>query len=102
MVTSMRESETIAEYLSSPALRCTPLSLQETEEEYLLAALRTKDGIDKAEYEKRFGHSFSSVYSDAISRIDKDSYIDSNESFALTEKGFMTLDWIILEMAMGL
>ena len=102
MVTSMRESETIAEYLSSPALMCTPLSLQETEEEYLLAALRTKDGIDKAEYEKRFGHSFSSVYSDAISRIDKDSYIDSNESFALIEKGFMTLDWIILEMAMGL
>ena len=101
-VTSMREKESIAEYLSEPELKCTPLSLSETEEEFLLSSLRTKDGIDKAEYERRFGHSFDTLYRDAIERIEKRSYIETETTFSLTEEGFMTLDWIILQMAMGL
>ncbi len=101
-VTTMRDSENIESFISSPELSCTPLSVTETEEEYLLVALRTADGIDKKAYEERFGISFSERYGDAVKRISRDSYVETESRFALTEQGFMSLDWIILQMAMGL
>ncbi len=100
--TSMRDSETLQEFLVSPELTCTPLSTEETEEEFLLSSLRTADGISKAEYEKRFSRTFDEVYGKAVSGLDRKTYTDSSERFALTEEGFMILDRIILSMAMGI
>ena len=31
-----------------------------------------------------------------------DPYFDDNEHFALTEKGFMMLDWVILHLVAGI
>lgn len=101
-VISMRENENLVSYLSSPALTCTPLTGEEAEEEYLLSSLRTKDGINKIEYSARFGRDFDSVYSDAVSRLDRDTYISTPLTFSITEKGFMVLDRIILALAMDL
>ncbi len=101
-VTTLRDSETVDAFVAAPEMKCTPLTATETEEEFLLVALRTKDGIDKKLYENRFGHSFDSLYSEAIKRVSKDSYVDSPDCFRVTEEGFMSLDWIILQLAMGL
>lgn len=99
---SMRENETLESYLSSPELSCTPLSAEETEEELLLAALRTSDGIGFDSYRERFGKDFLSQYGEAIAALDKSTYTMDSSRFALTEKGFMALDWIILRLAAGL
>lgn len=101
-VTSMRDSETLDAFLRSPELSCTPLTADETEEEFLLTVLRTKDGIDKAEYSRRFRKVFDSVYKDAIRSLDSSFYIDTQNCFSLTEAGFMMLDRIILALAMGI
>ena len=99
---SMRDSETLEAFLSSPELTCTPLSAEETEEEFLLTSLRTSDGIRKNEYRNRFSKDFDEVYSSIIRTLDPSLYLDNAHRFALTEEGFMTLDQIILSMAMGI
>ena len=99
---SMREPETIEEYIRKPELTCFNLTREETEEEVLLTSLRTIYGIDKGEYSKRFGKDFDALYSERISALDPDCYIDSPDRFSLTEEGFLKLDRIILEMAMAL
>lgn len=99
---SMKEPETIEEYIRKPKLTCFNLTREETEEEVLLTSLRTIYGIDKGEYSKRFGKDFDALYSERISALDPDCYIDSPDRFSLTEEGFLKLDRIILEMAMAL
>ena len=101
-VVSMRDSETLEEFLQNPQMTCTPLTREETIEEYLLTALRTSDGIDKAEYSERFSSSFDEIALCVTERYGSDMYINDSEHFALTEKGFMMLDRIILSLAMGL
>ena len=101
-VVSMREPETVEEYISRPELTCFDLSSAEIEEEVLLTSLRTACGIGKGEYRKRFGHSFDDVYGERIGRLDPSFYVNSSERFSLTEEGFLMLDRIILEMAMAL
>ena len=34
--------------------------------------------------------------------MNEEFYIDDNEHFALTEKGFMMLDWVILHLVAGI
>lgn len=101
-IVSMRNTENLHDYLVDPAFECNPLDLRESQEEYLLVSLRIKDGIDKIEYGKRFGVDFDSRYKDAIKTLQSDDYIDSEESFSLTESGMMKLDRIILTLAMEL
>lgn len=98
-IVSMRDSETLDDYLKRPEMTCSKLRKEETEEEFLIVSLRIKDGIDKEEYRRRFSSSFDERYGKAISALDKSSYIDTPERFALTEAGFMQLDWIILRLA---
>lgn len=101
-IVSMRNTENLLDYLSDPAFECVPLDNVESQEEYLLVALRIKDGIDKAEYKNRFSVDFDSKYSDAISSLDNEDYINNEKSFSLTESGMMKLDRIILSLAMEL
>ena len=99
---SMRDAEPLSRFLSDPELSCTPLSGTETEEEYLLVALRTSRGICKESYRERFGKDFDAVYGSLIEAMDETAYLDTPSSFSLTEKGFLTLDWVILHLSMGI
>ena len=101
-IISMRDSETVDEYLKRPVMTCSRLSKEESEEEFMLVSLRTSDGIDKNEFGKRFSHSFDFRYGDAVKTMNEEFYIDDNEHFALTEKGFMMLDWVILHLVAGI
>ena len=73
-------------------------------EEETLEAIRRRERRrkSKSEYSKRFGKDFDALYSERISALDPDCYIDSPDRFSLTEEGFLKLDRIILEMAMAL
>lgn len=99
---SMRNTEDFYDYIRDPAFECYRLTKDETEEEYLLTALRIKLGIDKNEYKDRFGYDFDNRYSDAITSLDEDSYISTESRFSLTEKGMLKLDSIILALAMNI
>lgn len=101
-VVSMRENESLSDYLRMPAKTYSELTAEEAEEEYLLTCLRTKDGIDKKEYQARFSVSFDSRYASFLPRLEKAWYDNSKSRFALTEEGFLFLDKIILELAMGI
>ena len=101
-VVSMRENEDIMSYLSKPELTCYELSAEESEEEYLLTALRTDTGILKGEYRSRFGKDFDTVYGDRMKRLREGDYRNDEERFSVTERGFLSLDRIILEMVMAL
>ncbi len=76
------------------------LSRSEELEEYLLVALRRREGIDKAVFQARFGFSFDRLLSPRFSRIvDSGAYCDTELSFSCTEKGWMVLDAIVLQLA---
>ena len=96
---SLREPEDLRSYndgLNGTGVRLTP---EETEEEFLMTALRTSEGIDKRIYSERFGYDFDSRYGDAVSSLDAALYRDSSQSFSLTEDGFLLLDTVILTLA---
>ncbi|MGN1164547.1 MAG: coproporphyrinogen-III oxidase family protein [Candidatus Ornithospirochaeta sp.] len=99
---SMRNRETLEEYFSSPSFDCVELTEGETEESYLLTALRTDVGISKREYMIRFGKDFDSVYSERISLLDRDVYVNDENRFRITEEGMLTLDGIILTLSMAI
>ena len=98
----MRNTESLEEYLSSHAFDVSPLTKDETEESYLLTSLRTREGIDKKEYCDRFLKDFDSTYGERIKALDKDTYIDTDNCFSITEKGMLVLDSIILSLAMSI
>lgn len=77
------------------------LSRLEELEEYLLVALRVKDGIDKAVFQSRFGFSFDCLLSPRFLHVvDAGSYIDTDQSFSCSESGWMVLDDIVVQLAM--
>lgn len=77
------------------------LTLTEHLEEYLMMALRTDVGIDKSLFEKRFSRSFDNYFSTVIETLDFSWFISSEQSFSLTEIGFMVLDEVVLRFAMA-
>lgn len=100
-IISMRNTEDLYSYIKDPSFSCERLSRKETKEEYIMTGLRIKDGIDKEEYEKRFGASFDLEYGKAIESLDVCDYSNTDGSFSLTESGMMKLDRIILELVMA-
>ncbi|MDD7201382.1 MAG: coproporphyrinogen-III oxidase family protein [Sphaerochaetaceae bacterium] len=78
------------------------LTREEECEEYLLAGLRIVWGIDKARFRSRFGRSFDSVFSKQVAEIDRNLFVDDPRHFALTEKGMMVLDHVLLCLAQAL
>ena len=89
-------------YIENPSFDAYALSQEELGEEYLLTNLRTKDGINRKEYEMRFAESFDDRFGSFISDLDPSWYIDTAEGFSLTEEGFLVLDSIILKLAMAI
>ncbi len=99
---SLRQKDSVEEYLSDPSFDAYLLSAGELGEEFLLTSLRTSDGIDKMNYSMRFDEDFDERFSSFITDLDPSWYINTAEKFALTEDGFMLLDRIILALAMAL
>ena len=101
-MTVMRNTESLEEYFDTHAFNVSGLTKEETEESYLLTTLRTKKGIDKKEYRERFDKDFDSTYQDRIEQLDKETYINSDTNFSVSEKGMLTLDYIILTLSMSI
>ena len=101
-MTVMRNTESLEEYFDTHAFNVSSLTKEETEESYLLTTLRTKKGIDKDEYRERFGKDFDSTYQERIHLLDKETYINSDTNFSVSEKGMLTLDYIILTLSMSI
>lgn len=101
-VCSLREAETIDEFIKKPQFNAYYLNEIETEEEFLLASLRTIWGIDKIEYQNRFNKNFDFVYSSSIERLNKKHYVNTDKCFRITKEGFMVLNRIIVELAMSI
>ncbi|MBQ0071632.1 MAG: radical SAM protein, partial [Spirochaetales bacterium] len=99
---SMRNTETIEDFFGKNEFVCERLNREETEETFLMTCLRTSDGIDKAEYESRFGKDFDEVYSDRISLLEENWFYDTKTQFSLTEEGMLRLDSVILFLAMAI
>ena len=98
----MRNTESLEEFFSTHAFNCERLTTDETEESYLLTALRTKYGIDKEEYRQRFCRDFNEFYNEKISLLDVRDYSDTPSSFIITERGMLTLDSIILTLSLAI
>ncbi|MGN0905779.1 MAG: coproporphyrinogen-III oxidase family protein [Bullifex sp.] len=99
---SLRQKESVDEYLADPSFDACRLTLTELGEEYLLTSLRTSDGIGKDEYRERFSEDFDERFSAFINDLDPTLYINTGKRFSLTEEGFLVLDRIILSLAMAL
>ncbi len=99
---SMRNTEDMESFIRTHAFNCERLSSGETQESYLLTALRTEKGIDKIEYERRFGLSFDTLYGERIRLIDEKLYADTPFSFSLTEEGMLLLDSVILTLSLAI
>lgn len=97
-VYSLREKETLSEYLKDQSFNIEKLNSLELEEEYLITTLRTRTGIDKKIYKNRFNKDFDITYSSVIKDLDKECYENDEEKFSVTEKGFLMLDSIIFSL----
>ncbi len=99
---TMRNKESLEEFISSPSFDCERLTREECEESFLLTLLRTKYGINKKEYERRFNRSFDSLYLKNINMLDKSWYKNDEVCFSLTEEGMMMNDSIILTLSLSI
>lgn len=101
-VISSRENEELESYLRNPSFNSTRLSLDETIEEYLMTRLRTKWGIDKAEFSFRFARDFDQLFSSSVRRLDESWCRNSAERFVLTREGVLVLNKVLLTLFMSL
>lgn len=77
------------------------LSRAQEVEEYLLVALRVKEGIDKSVFLDRFGFGFDRLLTPRFrSVVDSGLYSGTLKSFSCTEKGWMLMDDIVLQLAL--
>ncbi len=77
------------------------LTLSEHLEEFIMMALRTDIGIDKPLFSLRFSRSFDKFFSSVIETLDPSWFVSTEQSFSLTEIGFMVLDEVVLRFAMA-
>ena len=101
-VISLREKESVEEYIKDPSFNAYYLNEEELEEEYLLTHLRVKEGINKEEYFNRFSHSFDDVYNSFIKNLDETLYVNDEKCFRLTKEGFLVENQVILTLAMAI
>lgn len=99
---SSREKDTLDEYLMDPSFDSVRLTKAEAEEELLLSSLRTRWGIDKKEFRMRFAEDFDEKFSPFIESLEPELYINTPDSFSLTQKGFLLSDRVILSLAMAI
>lgn len=100
--TAMRNRENVEDFILNPGFDCEPLAKEETEESYLLTSLRTVRGIEKKYYLDRFNLSFDDLYSERLTTLDPEWYINTDKSFSLTENGMLMLNTVILTLSMAI
>lgn len=101
-VISLREKDSVEEYIKTPSFDAYKLSKEELEEEYLLTHLRLKDGINKEDYFDRFSQSFDDVYNSFIENLEEGLYTNDEKCFKLTREGFLVENQVILTLAMAI
>ena len=101
-VISLREKDSVEEYIKTPSFDAYKLSKEELEEEYLLTHLRLKDGINKEDYFDRFSRSFDDVYNSFIENLEEGLYTNDEKCFKLTKEGFLVENQVILTLAMAI
>ena len=76
------------------------LTTEELKEEAVMLSLRTVDGLDLDSYKEEFGENFLAKKKDKIAALIKNGFIKLTPSNKLicTDKGFMVLNRIILEL----
>ena len=101
-VISLREKDSVEEYIKTPSFDAYKLSKEELEEEYLLTHLRLKDGINKEDYFDRFSQSFDDIYNSFIENLEEGLYTNDEKCFKLTREGFLVENQVILTLAMAI
>lgn len=100
-------TENIIKYVSSieqnqevPVETSKELTMEEKKEEFIMLALRTKEGIDLAKYRTTFNENLVLVKKDKIAKLIVDGFLILTEKNHLvcTNKGFLVLNKIILEI----
>lgn len=77
------------------------LTQLEVMESHLMMGLRTSQGIDKREWNRRYEEEFNSLFEKPIKDLQNDErhlIVDNHNYFSLTKEGFMLLDSIILHL----
>lgn len=77
------------------------LTVSEHLEEFIMMALRTDFGIDKALFQKRFSRTFDMTFASVIKSLDASWFVLTEQSFSLTAIGFMVLDEVVLRFALA-
>ncbi len=75
------------------------LTPADRESEYIMLALRLSDGIDEAEFLRRFGHTFAGTYGERCMPFILGGYMELKNGHAhLTERGFPVSNTIIASL----
>ena len=100
-------TEYIIKYVSTieskqevPVESSRELSVDEQKEEFIMLSLRTKDGIDLSKYKEVFGENLVHAKKDKIAQLIIDGFLilTENNHLICTNKGFLVLNKIILEI----
>ena len=100
-------TENIIKYVSTieskqevPVESSRELSVDEQKEEFIMLSLRTKDGIDLSKYKEVFGENLVHAKKDKIAQLIIDGFLilTENNHLICTNKGFLVLNKIILEI----
>ncbi len=95
-VISMRNTESIEDYISNPDYQIDFLERKEALTEYIMLSLRTSDGISKSVLSDRFSFDMDKI-TERLSREYGRDYISyDDKSLFLTERGMLILDQIVL------
>jgi oxygen-independent coproporphyrinogen-3 oxidase len=75
------------------------LSLRDEEYEYIMLALRLREGVSDVEFARRFGIPFSEKYKEIIKKLEKSEFFLSKEGrFYLTDRGMYVSNSILCEL----
>lgn len=101
-VYTIRSNQDVFEFLEKPVYDVEILDRMDRIVDYIMLKLRIEEGIDKAEFEKLSGLSFDSLLPFLEKECPGECYIDTKESFRLTEEGLMVLDNIVRILVLAL
>lgn len=94
-------TKSISDYISadSPIAYDEPIDLNEEKYEYVMLALRLKDGFSSEDYKKRFGEDFISGREETIKEFVDRGYMSvCGDRIFLTESGFYVSNYILTEL----
>ena len=75
----------------------THLSPTDIEKEYIITGLRKTAGISLADYEMRFGHSFTEKYSSTIKKMLEKGFIEVDSSIRLCPEYYFISNEVLCE-----